>query len=166
MVRIIYRDATGERLKVGDTVRVLAVPNLSGMSSACLAESLPVFQHLVGKYKRVLSWYFLAFRSDAIRGRRVNSSVGRLTLICRKIGNLGGIFMSVTTYQGTVENGQVRLAGNIRLPENAKVYVIVPDVESNVSGNKFDLAEMISRMPPDYQASEESFGEPVGKEEW
>lgn len=74
--------------------------------------------------------------------------------------------MSVTTYQGTVENGQVRLAGNIRLPENAKVYVIVPDVESNASGKKFDLAEMISRMPPDYQASEESFGEPVGKEEW
>jgi hypothetical protein len=76
------------------------------------------------------------------------------------------MFMSVTTYQGTVENGQVRLAGNIRLPENAKVYVIVPDVESNASGKKFDLAEMISRMPPDYQVVEESFGEPVGKEEW
>ncbi len=74
--------------------------------------------------------------------------------------------MSVTTYQGTVENGLVRLAGNVRLPENAKVYVIVPDVESNTSGKKFDLAEMISRMPPDYQVSEESFGEPVGKEEW
>jgi len=74
--------------------------------------------------------------------------------------------MSVTTYQGTVENGRVRLAGNIRLPENAKVYVIVPDVESKVSGKKFDLAEMVSRMPPDYQASEEGFGDPVGKEEW
>jgi hypothetical protein len=74
--------------------------------------------------------------------------------------------MSVTTYQGTVENGQVRLAGDVRLPENAKVYVIVPDVDPNVGGKKFDLAEMISRMPPDYQASEESFGEPVGKEEW
>jgi hypothetical protein len=74
--------------------------------------------------------------------------------------------MSVTNYQGTVENGQVRLAGNIRLPENAKVYVIVPDVESNASGNRFDLAEMISRMPSDYRGSEGSFGEPVGKEEW
>ena len=74
--------------------------------------------------------------------------------------------MSVMTYQGTVENGQIRLAGNIRLPENAKVYVIVPDVESNASSNKFDLAEMVSRMPSDYQVSEESFGEPVGKEEW
>jgi hypothetical protein len=76
------------------------------------------------------------------------------------------MFMSVTTYQGTVENGLVRLVGNVRLPENATVYVIVPDVESNTSGKKFDLAEMISRMPPDYQVSEESFGEPVGKEEW
>lgn len=74
--------------------------------------------------------------------------------------------MSVRTYQGTVENGQVRLAGNIRLPENAKVYVIVPDIESNVNGKKFDLTELVSRMPPDYQASEESFGAPVGKEEW
>jgi hypothetical protein len=35
-----------------------------------------------------------------------------------------------------------------------------------VSGKNFDLVEMISRMPPDYRASEESFGEPVGKEEW
>ena len=30
---------------------------------------------------------------------------------------------------------------------------------------KYDLADMLSRMPPDYQASEESFGVPVGKEE-
>lgn len=74
--------------------------------------------------------------------------------------------MSVITFQGTVENGQVRLAADVQLPEKAKVYVIVPDFEQNASGKKFDLAEMISRMPPDYQASEESFGEPVGKEEW
>ena len=74
--------------------------------------------------------------------------------------------MSVTTYQGIVENGQVRLARNVRLPENAKVYVIVPDIEPSVNGKKIDLAEIVSRMPPDYQVSEESFGEPVGKEEW
>lgn len=74
--------------------------------------------------------------------------------------------MSVTTYQGTVENGQVRLAEDVRLPENARVYVIVPDAESNAGGKEFDLAEMVSRMPSDYQVSEESFGEPVGKEEW
>ena len=55
---------------------------------------------------------------------------------------------------------------DVRLPEKAKVYVVVPDFEPDAGGKKFDLAEMVSRMPPDYQASEESFGEPVGKEEW
>lgn len=55
---------------------------------------------------------------------------------------------------------------NVCLPEKTKVYVVVPDFEPNASGQKFDLAEMISRLPPDYQANEESFGQPVGKEEW
>jgi antitoxin MazE len=31
---------------------------------------------------------------------------------------------------------------------------------------KFDLEEMVSRMPEDYQVQEESFGKPVGKEVW
>lgn len=31
---------------------------------------------------------------------------------------------------------------------------------------KFDLAEMVSRMPKDYQVQEESFGKPAGKEVW
>ena len=74
--------------------------------------------------------------------------------------------MPVTTFQGTVEDGRVRLADDVHLPEKAKVYVVVPDFEPDGGGEKFDLAEMVSRMPPDYQASEESFGEPVGKEEW
>ncbi len=74
--------------------------------------------------------------------------------------------MSVTTYQGTVENGQIRLAGDIHLPENAKVYVVVPEVESDAGSKRLNLAELVSRMPPDYQVSEENFGEPVGKEEW
>ncbi|MGH9751885.1 MAG: AbrB/MazE/SpoVT family DNA-binding domain-containing protein [Blastocatellia bacterium] len=31
---------------------------------------------------------------------------------------------------------------------------------------KFILAEMVARMPKNYRAKEESFGKPVGKEEW
>jgi antitoxin MazE len=31
---------------------------------------------------------------------------------------------------------------------------------------KFDLVEMVSRMPRNYKPREESFGKPVGKEEW
>lgn len=74
--------------------------------------------------------------------------------------------MPVTTFRGTIENGQVRLPANISLPEKATVYVVVPDLEHNASVEKFNLADLLSRMPPHYQASEESFGEPIGKEEW
>jgi antitoxin MazE len=35
-----------------------------------------------------------------------------------------------------------------------------------ISRPKFDLAEMVSRMPRHYKVREESFGNPVGKEEW
>lgn len=34
--------------------------------------------------------------------------------------------MSVTTVEGIVENGQIRLPTSIRLPEKAKVYVVIP----------------------------------------
>ena len=46
-------DAAGRRLPAGDRVRVLAVPDLSGMAPASRAESRPVFEHLVGTYRRV-----------------------------------------------------------------------------------------------------------------
>ena len=34
--------------------------------------------------------------------------------------------MKVTTYEATVENGQIRLSEPVQLPERAKVYVVVP----------------------------------------
>lgn len=37
--------------------------------------------------------------------------------------------MGVTTVEGIVENGQIRLPAAIRLPERTKVYVVIPDVE-------------------------------------
>jgi hypothetical protein len=74
--------------------------------------------------------------------------------------------MTVTTFSRTVEDGQVKLAANIRLPERAKVFVVVPDFDDQVNGKKFDLAELVSRMPANYQPTEEGFDEPVGKEEW
>ncbi len=36
--------------------------------------------------------------------------------------------MSVTTIEAIVENGQIRLPSSVRLPEKAKVYVLIPDV--------------------------------------
>ena len=53
MKRLQRRDVNGERVRVGDLVRVIGVPDLAGMSPDCRAESLPVFRHLLGKYKRV-----------------------------------------------------------------------------------------------------------------
>jgi len=53
MKRLSRKDVTGKPIKVGDVVRVIGVPDLSGMSAECRAESLPVFEHLVGTYQRV-----------------------------------------------------------------------------------------------------------------
>jgi hypothetical protein len=36
--------------------------------------------------------------------------------------------MALLTVEGVVENGVVRVTGSVTLPENAKVYVVVPDV--------------------------------------
>ena len=37
--------------------------------------------------------------------------------------------MSITTYEGVVEKGKIRLKSGVKLPENVKVYVIVPDLQ-------------------------------------
>lgn len=37
--------------------------------------------------------------------------------------------MSVVTLEGIAEHNQIRLTGNVRLPDNTKVYVIVPGVQ-------------------------------------
>ena len=37
--------------------------------------------------------------------------------------------MSIVTIEGIVDNSQIRLKTNIRLPEKTKVYVVVPDVQ-------------------------------------
>jgi hypothetical protein len=37
--------------------------------------------------------------------------------------------MGIATFEGIVENGQIRLPAAVRLPERTKVYVLIPDVE-------------------------------------
>jgi len=37
--------------------------------------------------------------------------------------------MAVTTYEGVVEKGKIRLKSDVRLPENIKVYVVVPELQ-------------------------------------
>ena len=38
--------------------------------------------------------------------------------------------MNVATYEATVENGQIQLDETVRLPERARVYVVVPGAEA------------------------------------
>ena len=38
--------------------------------------------------------------------------------------------MKVTTFEGIIENGQIRLPANVHIPEKTRVYVVVPDVET------------------------------------
>lgn len=46
-------DATGRKIRIGDVVRIVGVPDLTGMSPKYLKETQAVFEYLVGKYKRV-----------------------------------------------------------------------------------------------------------------
>ncbi len=38
--------------------------------------------------------------------------------------------MTIPTFEGIVENGQIRLRDNVTLPENSRVYIVVPALES------------------------------------
>ena len=37
--------------------------------------------------------------------------------------------MKIVTFEGVVENGQIRLPANVHLPEQAKVYVVIPGIK-------------------------------------
>jgi hypothetical protein len=38
--------------------------------------------------------------------------------------------MKIATFKGIVENGQIRLADNVALPEKATVYIVVTGVDA------------------------------------
>lgn len=38
--------------------------------------------------------------------------------------------MSIATYEGVVEKGKIRLKAGVKLPDNIKVFVIVPDAQA------------------------------------
>ena len=38
--------------------------------------------------------------------------------------------MQITTIQGIVKNGQIHLSEDVKLPEMAKVYVVIPPTEN------------------------------------
>jgi len=38
--------------------------------------------------------------------------------------------MPISTFEGIVENGQIRLRDDVTLPEKTRVYVVIPDFEA------------------------------------
>ncbi|MEW5977742.1 MAG: AbrB/MazE/SpoVT family DNA-binding domain-containing protein [Acidobacteriota bacterium] len=60
-----------------------------------------------------------------------------------------------------LEDAQISVGDDVEVVVQEEQILI-----KKLSKPKFDLAEMVSRMPRDYQVKEESFGRPVGKEEW
>jgi hypothetical protein len=60
--------------------------------------------------------------------------------------------MSIATYEGVVKKGKIRLQDGIELPENAKVYVIVADVDVKVA-NKKPVRVMSPRLKNRKQAA-------------
>ena len=57
--------------------------------------------------------------------------------------------MTVATYEGVVEKGKIRLKAGVKLPENAKVYVIVPDL-------KIDEQNVVQMLTPHLAIREKS----------
>lgn len=43
--------------------------------------------------------------------------------------------MGVLTIEGVVEHGRIKLKDDVHLPENTRVYVLVPEVQDQRSGH-------------------------------
>ena len=60
-----------------------------------------------------------------------------------------------------LEIADISVGDNVEvIPEEGQITI------KKIAKRKFDLAEMVSRMPRNYKPREESLGKPVGKEEW
>jgi antitoxin MazE len=60
-----------------------------------------------------------------------------------------------------LESADISVGDNVEIiPQEGQITI------KKISKRKFDLVEMISRMPRNYKAREEAWGKPVGKEEW
>ena len=60
--------------------------------------------------------------------------------------------MSISTYEGVVKKGKIHLQTGIKLPENAKVYVIVADIDVKL-GDKNPVQILSPRLKNRKQAA-------------
>jgi len=45
--------------------------------------------------------------------------------------------MAILTFEGSVENGQIRLPDHVILPDQTKVYVVIPDVKGTLQARVY-----------------------------
>jgi len=75
----------------------------------------------------------------------------------QKWGNSQGLRLP----KHTLEDARISVGDDVEvIAQEGKILI------QKVSKSKFDLAEMVSRMPRRHRVKEESFGKPVGREEW
>ena len=77
----------------------------------------------------------------------------------QKWGNSQGLRFT----KALLQEAQINVGDEVSISVQ-KGRIIVEPV-TKVRG-KYDLRELISKIPQDYQAEELDWGEPVGKEEW
>lgn len=80
-----------------------------------------------------------------------------MTARVRKWGNSQGLRLA----KQVLEDACISIGDEVEvIPRKGQILI------KKVAKPRFDLAEMVSRMPKGYRTREESFGKPVGKEEW
>ena len=77
----------------------------------------------------------------------------------QKWGNSQGLRFT----KALLQEAQINVGDEVRVSVQKGRIIVEP--ATKVRG-KYDLKELISKIPQDYQAEELDWGEPVGKEEW
>jgi antitoxin MazE len=75
----------------------------------------------------------------------------------QKWGNSQGLRLA----KHVLENARIALGDDVEVIVGEEQITI-----KKVVRPKYNLAEMVARMPRDYKAREVSLGKPVGREEW
>jgi antitoxin MazE len=68
--------------------------------------------------------------------------------------------------QGLRLSKQVLDLADIAVGDDVQIIVGDGQITVKKAGSKYDLAELVARIPKRYKAKEVDFGPPVGKEEW
>ncbi len=75
----------------------------------------------------------------------------------QKWGNSQGLRLA----KHVLENARIAIGDDVEIIVGEEQITIKKVVKP-----KYNLAKMVAQMPRDYQTKEESFGKPVGREEW